>query len=592
VASIARVDVARAEAAPEWPAHVDARLVRAFAEAPGSSQSIWVRFRDRGESDARDLASMIAAAEASLTPRARARRIRCRVRPLTDERDVPVHAPYLAALEAQGARPHAVSRWFNQAAVRLDPAAARRVASLACVASLSPVERGDAVPRGEEAPVHLRGRTPGTGAGERRTFATTIDYGAAANQAREVHATAVHDSGYTGAGVLISVLDSGFDGHDVHEALAGISIAPGHRRDFVDGDTTVTGDGHGTNVLGCIAGYRPGTYVGTAFDADFALARTENRSYERRQEMVFWLMGAEWSDSIGADVLTSSLGYFTFDDPSENYTPDSLDGQTTIISRAGQIAASKGILVLNAAGNNGQGPPSWRGKIVAPADVDGDSLLAIGAYDVDGTRAWFSSIGPTADGRIKPDLMARGVDAVTLSSTGSGYVLNNGTSFSTPVVAGLAACILQARPTWSAAEVIRVLRETASRARQPDTLFGYGVPNGLAALAWPAPPNPKPSGRPGIAMGGPNPLRSGGPPTLVHFALHQDAASASGAKVRVYDVGGRVVRELWTGTVQPGQWETTEWDGRTAGGDRPAGVFFISFEVNGRHEAVRVVSLP
>ena len=209
-------------------------------------------------------------------------------------------------------------------------------------------------------------------------------------------------------------------------------IAPGRQRDFTEGDTIVTdttalsGLRHGTNCMGLVAGNKLGTYVGSGFGAQFALARTEVDATETPVEMLYWGMGAEWADSLGADVITSSLGYFTFDNSADDYTYADMDGHTTDVTRAAEIAASKGILVCNAVGN--EGGTSWH-YLIAPADVFTDSLIAVGAVDAAGTVAGFSSYGPSAAGCFKPDISARGVTD-TLVSTGGNpnlYTTGSGT---------------------------------------------------------------------------------------------------------------------------------------------------------------------
>lgn len=566
----------------------------ALQAAGGGAVSVWVEFRDKGEAGSADLAARLAAAEARLTPRNRARRLRAGVSPLVDVRDLPVHAPYVEALRGIGLEPHGVSRWFNHAAVRVDAAALDRLEALPMVRRVRRVERARLSPLPEPVgTVPPRATATPFAAGR-----TAIDYGQTAGFVMQIRADAVHDSGYIGTGILICVLDSGFNGWNTHEALAGIDVPAGHVRNFVEGDTGVTGGfrfDHGGWVLGCMAGNRPGGYVGTAPGATYALARTENGSSETGVEMLYWSQGAEWADSLGADVINSSLGYSTFpDDPAANIALSELDGRTTIVSRAAEIAASKGILVVNSAGNEGNNS-TWR-KITAPADVHGDSLIAAGAVDLSGLRQSFSSIGPTADGRIKPDLMADGSNVPLISTSNpTGYTSGSGTSFSSPVVAGLAACMLQARPAWSAVDVIRALRETADRWLSPDTLYGYGIPDGDAALRWPASvvTVPPPLGFPQISLIGPNPMRSDGTATRVRFALHENAYAAERGTVRVHDAQGRLVRELWSGVLQRGEWVTAAWDGHGAGGDRSrAGIYFIALDVAGYHRAVRVAWLP
>ena len=576
--------------APEARAgEIDPRLAPLLTR-PDEPVTVWVSFRDKGH-DA-DLDAQLARARADLSPRSRARRLKAHVDPLVDVTDVPVVPAYLAELAAQGFETRAVSRWLNRAAVRVSGARLRQLATLPFVARVSPVSRA----RLDRAPYGALQKPPVLGSAFSAAI-DLIDHGALEAPLRQINVPALHDSGYIGSGVLVCLLDAGFTWHDRHEALAGKNIAPGHRRDFVDGDTTVTDTTigfaltHGTQVMGCIAGNRPGVYVGSGYGADFALARTENDFAERPVEMLWWGMGAEWADSLGADIISSSLAYNTFDDGIGDYTYADMDGHTTDISRAAQIAASKGILVVNSVGNTGN--TGWH-YLMAPADVNGDSLIAVGSVDASGAVAGFSAYGPSADGRIKPDLVAPGVN-LPIVGTGRGpsgydpssYGTATGTSLSTPLVAGLAACLMQARPAWTPKQVIAALRSSASRAASPDNHGGYGIPNGRVALRGLSVPG---GNRVQLALRGPNP-RAALDVTTAVFALAADAQPGAG-RVRVFDVRGRVVRGLWSGVLEPGQAVQVAWDG-TDDTRRTAlpGMYWIALESGGEVAAMRVIHL-
>jgi subtilisin family serine protease len=421
-----------------------------------------------------------------------------------------------------------------------------------------------------------------------------VDHGFAREQIAQIGLGALHDSGYVGTGVLVCILDDGFNGHDRHEALRPVVIAPGMKRDFVEGDTTVTdtnavfGFYHGTWVMGCVAGRKPGVYLGAGYGADIALARTENDAREDTTEMYRWAMGAEWADSLGADIISSSVGYFQFDFGIGSYTYADMDGRTTVVSRAAQHAASKGILVVNAVGNEGN--TSWR-YLIAPADVDGDSLIAVGAVDPNGAPAAFSSYGPNARGLVKPDLAARGVSTFVPNPYDTvAYETLNGTSFSAPLVAGLAACLIQARQ-WSPREIIRALRSTASRAWSPNDRVGYGIPDAAAALSPPELPDGyRTAGGPlSIVLGGPNPLRSDRVPLQLVLGLDASASGQRDARLRVVDASGRRVRNLWSGMLSPGQRVLTEWNGRDEDGRMArAGIYWIVLSGGKDRAAVRV----
>jgi subtilisin family serine protease len=224
--------------------------------------------------------------------------------------------------------------------------------------------------------------------------------------------------------------------------------------------------------------------IGPAYAAAFILAKTENTASETPVEEDNWAAAAEWAEAMGADVISSSLGYLVFDRPFTSYTFMDMNGQTAISTRAADLAASLGVVVVNSAGNEGFNPD--HNTLGAPAD--GRAVIAVGAVDFAGRRASFSSVGPTPDGRVKPDVAAQGVAVkVARSTSTTGYGGSSGTSFSCPLTAGVAALVLQAHPFYGVEQVISVMRETASNAGSPDNLLGWGIVNALAAVQAPAP---------------------------------------------------------------------------------------------------------
>lgn len=593
-------------ASPALKAKLDPRL--SAAAQPGAAPvSVWVEFADKGEQGQGDLAARLAQAERDLAPRNRARREKAGLHPLVDYLDLPIEPSYVQALRAQGLEPYGQSRWFDRVAVHAAGAQLEALAQLPFVARLKPVDQARLTAQLPDEPaLDAPAARP---AGLLSATGTPAFYGQTYTQLQRLGVPALHDSGYTGQGVLICMLDDGFNYHQKHSATRNINILT--MRDFVrvSSDPTDTlGNGglpaapassfsHGEMTLSAIGGKLPGIYVSPAYGATFMLGRTEYDPTEHPIEMTNWAMGAEWADSAGADLISCSLGYNQFDVPDQglDITYPMLDGHTSVITRAAEIAAAKGILVVNSAGNDGLNP-SVGYKLSAPSDANGDSVLCIAATDSLGVRASYSSKGPTYDGRIKPDLAAQG-SAVLLASPGGNpnlYTRANGTSFSCPLTAGLAACMISARPLWPAPLIIKALKATASRAANPDTLLGAGIPNGLAALRW----VPDTAGVPtskgpalSFALASANPMRADSGPLRVRFSIGANATARSG-RIRAFDMQGRAIRTLWSGALSPGVQVEAAWDGASDAGVRVRpGVYLVAFEVGKDRSALRVASL-
>lgn len=440
----------------------------------------WIYFTDKGI----QIESKLAAVEANLTPRALKRRLRNRgVGNLVDFKDVPVNQSYLQGIKTKVQKIRHKSRWLNAVSVEATGIALNEIESLSFVKKIDIVrETKESEPlREEEIPT-----------GSRQFNGTQLNYGSSFDQNNQINTIPLHNMGYDGSGVLVCMLDAGFSNLQ-HEAFSQLNIL--HTWDFANGDSIVEDQPgqlgsryHGTYTLSTLAGFKEGQFVGPAYGADFILAKTEITDsagffYERHVEEDNWVAGTEWADSLGADIISSSLGYldqFTNGEP--NYTGQDMDGNTTIATIGADIAASRGILVVNSAGNGGAATPPAN-TLVGPAD--GDSVLAIGAVSSSGTRASFSSMGPTADGRIKPDVMARGVSTVCASPYNSSvFVGVSGTSLSCPLVAGAAALVLQVNPTWSNMQILEALKNTADNASSPNNAYGWGIINAYEAAFY------------------------------------------------------------------------------------------------------------
>ncbi|RSK25200.1 S8 family serine peptidase [Hymenobacter metallilatus] len=467
--------------------------------------------------------------QAFLSARAIQRRQRQNIAVLP--RDLPVSPAYVQQVKAvAGAQLWYTSRWFNAAIVACDSATLQQVQALPCVRSAQTLNRGVAgtrKPKGDDADEPL--------ALER---GTRSQYGKAFTQAQMLGAVQMHDAGFRGEGMQIAVFDAGFPGVNTASQFAGIFQDQRLASTFnvVEKTTQVfQRDSHGTHCLSTIGGNQSGLYIGTAPKATFRLFITEDIFSEHPVEEANWLIAAEKADSAGVDIISSSLGYSTFDYPSVDYTYANMNGRTALSTRAATVAARVGMVVVSSAGNEGNN--NWR-YITAPADAD--SILTVGATDSLSVVAGFSSRGPTADGRIKPNLAAMGVQTAIVTPSGV-VARGNGTSYSCPVLAGMVAGFWQANPTLTAQQVIGFLQRSGTRALTPNDDIGYGIPNFVRAynLANPgaplaaAPPAPRQD-----LLIYPNPSKD----DELYLQLAVDFQSTP-LQVRIFDARGALVAE-------------------------------------------------
>jgi hypothetical protein len=417
----------------------------------------WLQFKDK-----KGTAFSISNPDEFLSARAMQRRERQHI--AIDETDLPVSKVYLDTLKKRGLEIVHTSKWLNGATVKTaDTTLIKQIASLSFVTQLQLTKPGTAVKSATNkfSSEEMNGYDP-------------AKYGNALTQLTQLNGQYLHQAGYRGKGIYIAVLDDGY--LNVDKIAAFDSLRNSGRilgtRDFVDPKSNIYDQHyHGMSALSCMAANIPGSLIGTAPDAAYYLLRTEDSSSEYLIEEDNWVVAAEYADSLGVDVINSSLGYSQFNDMKMNHSYTDMDGKTTRITKAANIAFQKGILVFASAGNEGDKP--WR-KIIAPAD--GEGAIAVGAVDKNGLRASFSSYGPAYGGAIKPNVAALGsTTSLVTSSQVVGYA--SGTSFSSPVLAGMGACLLQANPYCSAKQIKLAIEQSASQYNKPDSLLGYGIPD-------------------------------------------------------------------------------------------------------------------
>jgi subtilisin family serine protease len=383
-----------------------------------------------------------------------------------DSTDLPVSNFYLEKVKKSGATIAAVSKWNNSALITLDDSSKiANIKSLPFIKSTCFVWKGNVVPKYSTVDtMSIRHRQD------------SDYYGPAAAQIKIHNGQLLHQAGYRGDGMTIAVVDGGFMNVDKIPLLDSVHILGVHN--FVRPTYSIYKEqSHGTRVLSCMATNKPYEMVGTAPNASYWLLVSEDFYSETPAEEDFWAAAVEFADSVGADVINSSLGYYKFDNHSDDILYRQLNGNYSLISQTASMLADKGIVLVNSAGNSGM--DSWK-KISIPADAD--NILTVGAVDTEGRLAPFSSIGNAADNRIKPDIVAVGVNSVIARPNGKGTERGNGTSFASPIMCGLVACLWQACPQLTAKQLIDLIRKNGDRNAYPDNIYGYGIPDMWKAL--------------------------------------------------------------------------------------------------------------
>ncbi|MFB3387426.1 S8 family serine peptidase [Flavobacterium sp. LAR06] len=427
-----------------------------------SQEDAWVYFKDKPSSQV-----FLDKPLDMLTQRSLDRRTNQSI-PLADS-DVPIEKSYISQINASsGITIMAKSKWLNALHIRGTQANILALKSFSFVDKVSFANKALNT-TAKKVSVHKESQT-------NDKLKTTIDYayGNSASQIQMLNGQALHKQNYTGTGKIIAVLDAGFPGVNIAQPFQNLQtknqILGGY--DFVNRNANFyTGDDHGTLVLSTMGGYKENALVGTAPDASYYLFITENDASENPVEESLWVEAAERADSLGVDIITTSLGYFEFDNANYSHTYSDMNGSTNFISRGAEIAFSKGIIVVASAGNEGR---TAEPHIGAPADAV--SVITVGSVDSAKIKSNFSSIGPSFDNRIKPDVMAQGTATVVSNASGT-IGTSNGTSFSCPVMAGMIACLWQAFPTKTNKEIRQILLEISDRYANPNNDYGYGIPN-------------------------------------------------------------------------------------------------------------------
>ena len=576
---------------------------------PSETLKVWVLFADKGILTRADLQKALDQYQTQMSNRAKYRRgFRAHLsRP--DFTDLPIESRYIEAVLRLGGKLRSKSRWLNGIGLEATAQEIRTIALLPYVRAINPIRQHTAM---FDPPIS--GSLP-PGA---PSPATVLDYGKAKTQITQIQVDFLHQEGFFGENIVIGLLDTGFNIE--HTALERVDVIAQH--DFINDDADTADEvdqddpdqeDHGSMVLAILAGDAPGQLIGIAPRARYLLGKTEKISqhgliFERQIEEDWWVEGLEWLEEMGADVVSSSLGY------SDWYRFADLDGKTSKVTIAANLAVQKGMSVLIAAGNLGAQPPSdafgLPGRISPPAD--GFDVLAIGAVDSDGQVLPFSSRGPTFDERIKPDLMAMGAGVTSIDlTTHEGFSSNHGgTSAATPLAAGAVALLMEAFPLATVQDIVNTLRLTASQADKPDNIAGYGIIRARAAYdrlldqfghtGFPQPVAVQPTSdllattlgklkRGELFQNYPNPFN---PETWMPFKL----VSSGHVVIKIYNLDGKLVNTLQLGRLPAGDYSAKHraayWNGCNFNGERSAsGTYFYVLEFQGETDIRKMILL-
>ncbi len=520
----------------------------------------WVMFKDKNVTQ-HELSAKLSDAESQLDFRTKYRRSKVRQNTLVDEKDIPVSQDYIQLVKDQSCTIRVVSKWLNAVSVEGTSDAIYRLSELECVEKIRPVlagKRREDILNQER--THLSARTS--------TF-----YGSSFAQLNQINVIEAHEAGYTGQGVIVLMLDTGY--YKDHEAIQNDKIIG--EWDFINNDSETQNEiddptsqhNHGTYTLSALGGRKDSVLIGPAYNSEFLLAKTEDVADEQPIEEDYYVAGLEWGEANGADIASSSLGYIDW------YQMSDLDGLTAVTTIAVNQAIENGMIITTAAGNSGAS------GIIAPADAF--DVITCGAVDSLGEIASFSSWGPTADGRIKPELCARGVYTYCAGAYFPEYYLEaNGTSLSTPLIGGACAVILSARPDWTPSMVREALMMTADHSESPNNQYGWGIIDVMAAINYTgfasiAESDPVPT-RFAITDPFPNPFNS----TVSFSVMIQEEGDLI---VDMINIRGEVIETLWNGFVRTGYHDHTWESDQTS-----SGMFFIRATLNNQ-TSVRKISL-
>lgn len=520
-------------------------FILCISNESSASEKVWIYFTDKDNSSQK----------ITLDDKAIKRRQKMNIKNTLYDR--PVTQSYITAVEELGGVIHNKSRWLNAISVTATVDVFNNISVLPFVKKIESV----AIFKNNKL------EFSDTQSFRKQSITDSLDYGFAQEQIEQINCHTAHQAGFTGQGIRVLILDTGFNtDRSVFDSLTIID-----EWDFInnDGNTANENDdhpnqhNHGTLVFSTLAGYDPGNLIGPAFSAEFLLAKTEDYPNESQVEEDNYVAALEWGEQLGADIMSSSLGYLDW------YSYCDMDGNTGVTTIAVDIATSLGMLCVTAAGNWGTAEPppnpcdTLYYYISAPADAD--SVIAVGAVNSDGDIASFSSHGPTYDGRIKPEVCARGVSTWGVNANSDSYRTANGTSLSTPLVSGAAAVILSAHSDWTPMQVREALMMTGDRVDSPDNDYGYGVIDVMAAIDYEVSSideNNVPN-KFSILNVYPNPFN---PITTIRFTVKSNHVTS----LRVYDITGKLVETIVNEQLLPGEYTYT-WNAS----DLPSGIYFV-----------------